>query len=290
MRLYIIEAQFGGVYMNNESNMLLKEYKRELQIIKYSLNTIKNYYAIVKNYFDWIELKQEQEALSLENVKRYLLHLFERGLSSNTISLQVNALKSFFRLIVKTNILDELRHPKRNKSLPDILSRSEIIVLLNTIENEKHKIMIASLYGSGLRVGELVQIKVKDLDFIKNRITIRKGKGRKDRIVIISKQLLPALRKMTENKDKLEYLFKPQYGKKYSKRTAQHIFSVALKKSGIKKHATCHTLRHSFATHLLENGNNIVNIQKLLGHKNVNTTMIYTKLAKNNLDDIDSPL
>jgi len=95
---------------------------------------------------------------------------------------------------------------------------------------------------------------------------------------------------MTENKDKLEYLFKSQYGKKYSKRTAQHIFSVALKKSGIKKHVTCHTLRHSFATHLLENGNNIVNIQKLLGHKNVNTTMIYTKLAKNNLDDIDSPL
>ncbi len=79
MRLYIIEAQFGGVYMNNESNVLLKEYKRELQIIKYSINTIKNYYAIVKNYFDWIELKQEQEALSLENVKRYLLHIYLKG-------------------------------------------------------------------------------------------------------------------------------------------------------------------------------------------------------------------
>ncbi len=139
-------------------------------------------------------------------------------------------------------------------------------------------------------MGEVIKIKVKDVDFIKNRITIRKSKGRKDRIVIISNQLLPELKIIMGNRDKNEYLFKPKYRKMYSKRTVQHIFSIALKKSGINKHATCHTLRHSFATHLLENSNNIVNIQKLLGHKNVETTMIYIKLAKNKLDDIDSPL
>lgn len=272
--------------MDPEIENILNKYKIELKIIKYSNNTINNYFGAIKSYFEW----SGGLIFTLHNVKRYIFYLVEKGLSSNTISLQVNALKSFFKHVLKTKILDDLKHPKRNKSLPYILSRDEIIDILNTINNSKHKLMIAFLYGSGLRVGEVVKLKVKDIDLLKNRITIRKGKGQKDRIVIISKQILPSLLNIIRGKNKNEYIFKPQYGSCYSKRSVQHIFSKALQKSGIKKHSTCHTLRHSFATHLLENGTNIVNIQKLLGHKNVKTTMVYTSLAKNSLDDIDSPL
>jgi site-specific recombinase XerD len=272
--------------MNSDINILLKSYRMELKIVKYSKSTVNNYYTIIKNFVAW----SKEANFTINNVKKYLFFIVEKGLSSNTVSLHINALKSFFRIILKSDILSELRHPKRNKSLPYILSRKEIIKLINSIKNRKHKLMIAFLYGSGLRVGEVVNIKVKDIDLDKKRIIIRNGKGKKDRIVIISRQLIEPLREIISEKQKNDYIFKPQNGKNYSKRTVQHIFSVALKNSGINKHSTCHTLRHSFATHLLENGTNIVSIQKLLGHKNVNTTMIYTKLAKNSLDDIDSPL
>ena len=274
--------------MNKKIILFINKFKVELQIRKYSPRTVEHYCDYAKKYFAWYG--QDSGKITLASVKSYLHYLFMKNLSANTIALHISALKSFIKIVFKSSLLDEIKLPGKNKTLPYILSREEVIKILKSITNAKHRTMIAFLYGSGLRVSEVINIKVKDLDPDKKRVTIRKGKGRKDRNVIISKQIMPVLLKYMQNKKKNDYIFTTNLNNIYSVRTVQQIFSKALHKSEIQKHSTCHTLRHSFATHLLENGNNIVDIQKLLGHKSVKTTMIYTKLAKSKLDDIDSPL
>ncbi|WP_319475468.1 tyrosine-type recombinase/integrase [Marispirochaeta aestuarii] len=161
---------------------------------------------------------------------------------------------------------------------------------MNAIPNPKHRAMIAMMYGSGLRVSEVVSLKVGDINLSRNRIHVCQSKNLKDRITVLSSLLTDYLKLITENRQPKEFLFLTQSGKKYSSRTLQTIFKRALSVSGVPFAATCHTLRHSFATSLLENGVDIRVIQAQLGHSNIKTTMLYTQITSVIEDSLHFPL
>lgn len=197
--------------------------------------------------------------------------------------------------LLKTGMYHQSWNPrfayaKRHKRIPIVLSKSEIQQVIASIFNSKHRLMIALSYGSGLRVSEVTSIKVADIDWERNVVVVRAGKGAKDRLTLLPESLRIELQKLTSMKDGNEYVFESERGGKLNSRTPQIVFARALKKTGIKKSATFHSLRHSFATHLLENGVDIRYIQGLLGHASIATTQIYTKVANTALIQIRSPL
>lgn len=191
---------------------------------------------------------------------------------------------------LKNHTKIDIRFSKRNLKLPVILSKNEIIGILNNIKNKKHKLILFLAYSSGLRVSELRDMHVKDVDLENLVIHIKNAKGKKDRITVLSEKIVKPLSQLISFKDKNDIVFETERGGKYSTRTLQKIFSDNLKKSGIKKDATFHSLRHSFATHLLENGTDIRYVQELLGHNNIRTTQIYTYVTNPNIRNIKSPL
>jgi len=205
----------------------------------------------------------------------------------------LNALKFYYINIQKRkfNYLMFGGLPKKPKRLPVVLSKDEVLRLLNSVSNPKHKLILALMYSAGLRVSEVVKLKVQDLDFDNKIIWVRQGKGKKDRQSLISEKIFIDLKNLTVNMAADQYLFlgqKPGFCLKT--RSAEKIFANALAKADIKKLATCHSLRHSFATHLLEGGTDIRYIQTLLGHSSLQTTQIYTKVSNKFLSQIKSPL
>ena len=179
---------------------------------------------------------------------------------------------------------------KRPQKLPTVFSEEEIIALIGNIENLKHKSVLYLIYSAGLRISESVNMKIADIDSKRNIIVVRGGKGKKDRTTLLSKKLLHMLREYYRQYRPKEYLFEGQSGGKYSIKSIQKTFNAALKKSGIRKKATVHSLRHSFATHLLERGTDLRYIQELLGHNSSKTTEIYTHITSKGMDKIISPL
>lgn len=267
---------------------LLKKIENELKLGGYSPKTIKSYTLCLKNYFQYAKTIQKNP--EIDQIKKYLLLKQEKGQSGQTINLYLNAIKYFYQEIAKSNITIDLRFSKTSKKLPTILSRKEIQTILDSIENLKHRLLISLSYSAGLRVSEVVSLKIKDIDFEEMTIHIRQGKGKKDRISILSEKLSAELSKLISQKEKNELVFESERGGKLSTRTAQKIFEQSLKKSNIKKDASFHCLRHSFATHLLENGTDVRYVQELLGHANIRTTQIYTQVTNPKLKNIKSPL
>ena len=162
--------------------------------------------------------------------------------------------------------------------------------IIDNTNNLKHKAIVSVIYSAGLRIGELLALKKTDIDSERMLIHVRDGKGKKDRFTILSKKVLELLRVYYKKYQPNEYLFEGKKGGKYSSESASQLFKRAAKKANIAKHVTLHTLRHSFATHLLEQGIGIAHIQKLLGHSNISTTLIYTHIAKDAIQKINSPL
>ncbi|MEA2021464.1 MAG: tyrosine-type recombinase/integrase [Candidatus Caldatribacteriota bacterium] len=183
-----------------------------------------------------------------------------------------------------------LQRPKKERKLSDVLSEEDITKILKSINNLKHKCIIYLIYSAGLRLSEMVNLKTTCIDSNRKQIRIREAKSKKDRITLLSETVLVILRKYYKVYKPKEWLFEGQYGKQYSKRSVQKIFKNALRKSGINKNASVHTLRHSFATHLLEHGTDLRYIQELLGHKNSKTTEIYTHVTKTAMNKIVSPI
>ena len=184
----------------------------------------------------------------------------------------------------------DIRFAKKSKKLPIVLSRDEINGLINSISNHKHKLLVSLAYGAGLRISEVLSIKVGDVDLNELQLHIKEAKGMKDRITVLSEKLCNDLEVMMAGKGAGDYVFNSERGGKLSVRTAGKIFKNALMKAGIKKDATFHSLRHSFATHLIENGTNIRYVQSLLGHSSIKTTELYTKVTSLGLRGIKSPL
>ncbi len=241
----------------------------------------------LKAYFD--KVPDGAMSCNLESVKSFLLALADRGLASQTVNLHLNAIKFYYREILRVPHRIDLKFAKRPKRLPVVLSRTEIDALLRTIANCKHRTLVALAYCAGLRVGEAVRLKVRDVSLEDLVVTIRQGKGQKDRISVISARLVSDLKIAMGGKGGEDWLFRSEHGGRLTERTAEIVFGRALKAAGIGKNATFHSLRHSFATHLLENGVDVRYVQELLGHQNIRTTQWYTKVTNPSLKMVTSP-
>lgn len=270
-------------------NMLnhLEQTERELKIRNYSPKTVKSYLYGLQQYFTF--KKNNLEALDTDSIKNFLLVCEQNNISAQTRNLFLSAVKFYYYTIGKTNKID-VQSAKKNKSLPVVLSRQEIQQLLHCTGNKKHKLLLSLAYGAGLRVSEAVNLQVQDVNLQELTIHLKQAKGQKDRITVFPEKLLSEIHDFIDGKNKYDFVFMSERGGKITTRTAQKVFENALKKSGIKKAATFHSLRHSFATHLLENGVDVRYVQELLGHSNIRTTQLYTQVTNPQLKNIKSPL
>lgn len=266
----------------------LEQVKTELRLRNYSPKTIKSYLLCIEYFFRF--LGSNFERMQIDKIRQFLLQKQEKGSSGQTLNLYLNSIKFFYREIMKSGQKIDLKFAKTSKKIPIVLSKSEIAKILLAIKNKKHRLIIALAYGAGLRVSEIISLKVKDIDLEGLTIHIKQAKGYRDRLTIFSEKLRKPLQIILELKNPNELIFESNRDGKLSERTLQKIFTNALKNAKIKKEATFHSLRHSFATHLLENGTDIRYIQELLGHTNIRTTQIYTKVTNPNIRNIKSPL
>ena len=266
----------------------LEKTKQELKLRNYSLKTIKIYLSCLQEYFNFQKINPEKA--NEEKIKQFLLSKQSKKYSSQTINLYLNAIKFFYREVLKIPQKINLKFAKRSKKLPIVLSRKEIKNIIETIKNPKHKLIISLTYGAGLRISEAINLKIKDIDLEELTIHLKDAKGKKDRITIFPEKIKTDLRNLITDKNSDDHIFESERGGKLTERTAQKIFKNALQKTDIKKNATFHSLRHSFATHLLENGVDVRYVQELLGHQNIRTTQVYTQVTNPKLKNIKSPL
>lgn len=255
-----------------------------------SSKTIKTYNHCVRRFFS--KCPNDPKEVKKHDVKDFLDKLIEKGAGGNTINVYLNALKFFYGQVLNRKLMVCIRYSKTPKTLPTVLTKEEVTKLISAIENPKHSLMVKLIYSAGLRVSELVHLKAKDLELDKNHGWVRKGKGNKDRLFIIAKsikyELLDCIEK--ENLSYDSWLFKGQKRGHLTVKTVQCIIKKAAKEAKIKKNVHPHTLRHSFATHLVENGYDILSIQSLLGHANAETTMVYVHTASPKMIAVQSPL
>lgn len=260
----------------------------ELKYRNYSQQTIKAYLSGLRDFLKY--LGGDYDKFDEFKIKKYLVGLRDGGLSGPTMNVKLNAIKFFYEQVLKVPFNLSLRFAKRPQRLPVVLSREEIARIISSIQNTKHRLLVALSYAAGLRVSEVINLRINDLDLLNLQICVRHGKGDKDRITVFPEKLKDEISQLSAGKAPDGYLFESERGGKLTKRTAQIVFERALKKAEINKTATFHSLRHSFATHLLENGVDVRYVQELLGHANIRTTQIYTHLTNPALKNIRSPL
>ncbi|MCF7836973.1 tyrosine-type recombinase/integrase [Candidatus Gracilibacteria bacterium] len=261
---------------------------RALRLCNYSSKTRKAYLLYIKEYINFSKEKGIQD--KQKAVEDFLLDKHRRKQAPQTINLALNAVKFLYAEVLKDPQKIDLKFTKRNKRLPIVLSRSEIQEIIQATENAKYRLMISLGYACGLRVSEVVQLKVGDLDIAELVIHIKVAKGKKDRISILSEKLQNDLRNLIAGKNRNDFIFGSNRGGKLTTTSLQKMFRKSLARTKIKKPATFHSLRHSFATHLLENGTDVRYVQELLGHSNIRTTQIYTQVTNPRLKNIKSPL
>lgn len=267
---------------------LIVKIRNEMKLRNFSRKTIDSYLFCLNEYFHFAkDIKKEPD---ISSIKKYLLEKSDKGLSSQTVNQHLQAIKYFYREICKSSVSIDIRFAKTASKLPVVLSREEIGMIIDSIPNQKHKLMIALSYGCGFRVSEVINLKIKDIDLGEMTVHIKGAKGNKDRITVFPEKLKNDIRNLSAGKPAGDYIFSSQLGGKLTERTAQIIFHKAIIATGIKKDASFHSLRHSFATHLLENGVDVRYVQELLGHANIRTTQIYTKVTNPSLKKIKSPL
>jgi len=266
----------------------LKKLEIELKISKNSDYTLRNYVDCNRKFLEHI--KKNPEEIIEDDVKIYITENLNKA-SSSTLIVFLSAIRYAFSNILHKDITLNVKRPKKEKKIPTVLTKEEIKKLLNSFDTKKSRLMVSFMYACGFRVSELANLKVKDLNFEEKIGDVRQGKGKKDRVFNIPDFLLEDLKVQVEKQkeEKKEYLFTGPKGR-LSERNLQKIISSASKRAGINKDVHCHTLRHSFATHLLENGTDIRKIQELLGHSDLSTTQIYTHISREELKKIKSPI
>mgnify|MGYP003393850172 CR=1 FL=1 len=270
-----------------EKEQFLKKLEIELKISKNSPYTIRNYMTANSKFLDFIGKSPKE--VETDDVKAYMASNLNESTSSSTI-LFLSALRFAYSNIFQKDITSTIKRPKKERRIPEVLTKEEVTSLLENLINKKSKLMISMLYACGFRVSELLNLKVKDLNFQEKIGHVRQGKGRKDRIFNIPNSLPKELENQVKFQQELgqEYLFTGSKGQ-LSARNIQKIVNKAATMAEIKKSVHPHTLRHSFATHLLENNTDIRKIQELLGHADLNTTQIYTHISQEELKKVKSP-
>jgi site-specific recombinase XerD len=268
-----------------------EELVRMLQLKSYSASTIKTYkdaFNVFTDHFDDKEINK----IAKREIEDYLLHLAKNKKQSETaIHSAVNAIKFYYEQVIKKpKEYYELQRPKKPIKNVTVFSENEVTKIINAITNIKHKAMLMIGYAAGLRISEIINLKIQDIDSERMMLHIRNAKGKKDREVILSETLLNVLRDYYKLYKPKAFLFEGQQGGSYSTRSLQLILKKAKQKAGVKKAGSIHAFRHSFATHLLEGGTDLSIIQKLLGHNDIKTTLRYTHVSNATLQKIISPL
>ena len=276
------------------NNRVVPSMLEALKLKGYSTSTIKTYINEMVQLLITIQDIPADE-LKPEHLKRYLVYCYEKlGLKENTLHSRINAIKFYYEQVLgKEKFFWEIPRPKKPLILPKLLNEEELARLFNALTNRKHKAMLFTIYSAGLRVSELVNLKIADVDSTRMQIFIERAKGKKDRVVNLSPVLLDILRSYlgSYNPRPTIYLFESEQTlTAYPTRTVQQIFRNAKTKAGIRKDVGIHSLRHSFATHLLDKGTDIKYIKELLGHFNIETTERYLHVSKKQLVNIISPL
>jgi site-specific recombinase XerD len=286
---FIIDInQHKGVYKLSDS---IKKMSIEMQIRGFCETSQTEYLKCVQTFqkFCGKPLTEVTE----NDIKIFLHHLAaEKKLAASSVNLHNAALKFLYQKTLKRAWDSEnLPRVKKPKKLPAVLSKEEVQLLFDVTDNLKHKCILMTVYGSGLRLSEIVGLKVSDIDSKNMRIFVRQGKGKKDRYAILSQKSLDMLREYWKVYKPKDWLFEgKEKGTPYTRRSTQDLFYNAVKKAGIKKDISLHTLRHSFATHLLEANVNLFHIKQLLGHTDISTTTIYLHMVNMNSLNIKSPL
>lgn len=254
----------------------------ECKLRGYSNRTIESYTFHIEKFIE-----------SKKSTKEFLLELINNNKADETVRLACFAVKFYLKLIKKESnelkeIINSLPNVKKEKRLPIILSKQDIEQMIISTKNLNHRLILQIGYSAGLRASEIISLKWEDIDFTRNLIHIKLAKGKKDRITLLSPKVKKGLLRLENIKQGL--VFKTNRNAKYTLRTVEMIVQNAAIKAGITKKVNPHSLRHSFATHLLENGTDIRYIKELLGHSSINTTLIYTRVSNRDLSRIKSPL
>ncbi len=277
--------------ISSENAKALEALRQVLVLKAYSPNTQKTYTTEFAQLLYTLKDVPVQR-LDVARLKSYFLYCIEKlKISENQLHSRINAIKFYWEQVLKRpKITAEIPRPKKPSSLPKVLSKDDIRKMLDVLENPKHKLLLSLCYGMGLRVSEVVNLKITDIDSNRMQVLIQTAKGKKDRYVNLPKSILADLRSYYKSFKPEIYLFEGQHGRQYAKRSAQAVFKQAMQKAKINKAVGIHALRHSYATHLHEYGTDISLIQKLLGHNDIKTTQRYTHVSNRTLSHIKSPL
>ncbi len=261
----------------------VEQLRGELRLRGLSPLTVRNYSFFVVKFLG--HAKKPVEEIIANDARQYLTHLFDTK-SKNTIMLAAAALKFFYTEILHKDF-GQIKMPKKEMRLPEVLTKDEVLRLIDKADTEKSRLIISLLYSTGLRVSELVNLKVEDLNVAENTGWVRQGKGAKDRLFAMSPQISQALEAYFKERGETRYVFSRE--KPLTTRNIQKIIKNTSKRSGITKKVTPHTLRHSFATHLLEQGTDIRVIQTMLGHSSLSTTQVYTHVSSEQIKKVRNP-
>ncbi len=274
-------------YRPSRDPMLL--FVEEMRLRRLSLKTQKSYSRFVEECLRFCEGKSPRD-MTGNDVREYLLWLSNEGKSASTLNIAYSALQMYFEKILHRKFFATIPRAKKEKQLPSVLSKAEVQRMFSAVGNVKHLCMLQLLYGAGLRVGELVRLRMKDIDFDRNLIHVVLGKGAKDRFTLLPQSLRETLLNQKRLKQPDDFLFTSYDRGHLTEATIQKVVGAAALRAKIGKSVSPHTLRHSFATHLLEAGTDIRYIQELLGHAKLATTQIYTHVTSASLTQVTSPL
>jgi integrase/recombinase XerD len=289
-KIRLITVQDGPV-LNEPQRLALNAYVELLRLKNYSDNTIKNYRNWFVHFLRYFNDRKPSTISKSEIMDMLVLFRNSPKWSATSQNQLINAIKFFYeQLLNRPREMYELPRAKKPQQLPSVFSESEVLSIIKATDNLKHKTILCLAYAAGLRVSEIVNMKVRDIDSKRMVIIIRQAKGKKDRQVMLSEKLLLMLRAYYKEYKPEKWMFEGQYGEQYSSRSIQSVLHQAKDKAGVKKKGSIHALRHSFATHLLEGGTDIVSIKELLGHTSLRTTMTYTHVSKKFISKIQSPL
>ena len=293
-KLGLKEKMAGDKKLSGISEQNKKEYLRmhdQLSLKSYSVNTKRIYLAEFTHLLKLIK-KHPVDQLTPKKLKDYFLYcLHQEGMRERKLNGKINAIKFYFEQVLhRERMFFDIPRPKKPLTLPKMLSKAEVKKIFTETTNLKHIIALKLCYGMGLRVSEVVKIKLNHVDSSRMVVLIVAAKGKKDRYVPLPNSLLPQLRTYYKQYKPKDYVLEGQYGGAYSKGSVQQVFKKAMRKAGIKKKIGVHGLRHSYATHLLEAGADMRFIQELLGHDSIKTTQIYTKVSPQSLSKVTSPL
>lgn len=268
-----------------------KEYRNKLIELRYSRNTVRTYCSMFEEFLNFHH-KEELRELDERMVMAFLQYLvMERKVSSSYQNQAINAIKFYYeKMLCLPRKIYRLERPRREKKLPLVLNEEEISHVIKLTKNIKHKAIIMITYSSWLRLSEVLNLKIVDIDSKRMQVFVRQSKGKKDRYTLLSKKALPVLRTYLREHKPKEWLFEGVRGEQYSRSSIESLISKAYKRAGITKSVSVHTLRHCFGTHLLENGTDLRYIQALMGHSSSKTTEIYTHITTKGFNQIENPL